>query len=436
MIINLRSGLWLLLALLRIFAPEQALLAVFILLTILFTQHWSWIKLRSGKIALFILILAVILPNHWTTVWHKLMPYVDVIIMLVSLNLLRSAIANSAISQILSQWLTQHRRPWITLGVSVGISPIFNMGTIPILLAGLSKKELTNNREIPNIVARGVATANLLAPTSAPVLLTLSMFPAISWFSVMSISLFAIVIMIALIGLNAYRSNHLFSNNINIIKEITPPDISITNINRWKSLLPVIIFLGTLLTLSIILHKPYSQSIFIACFITWFSSSIINNHSDLFQLINIAQTKLLPELILFIACGILAIRLYDIFEGIQIGIFSQIPVYLTSFLICILLLIVMPLVCRIGLHPIIPFCIVAPLISPLTNEISLPIIITLWLCYWVQSLIISPSSVINLTVNATLGDNSWYKPDLRFLFISSSFLTLLFVVLIEMRIMY
>jgi hypothetical protein len=62
--------------------------------------------------------------------------------------------------------------------------------------------------------------------------------------------------------------------------------------------------------------------------------------------------------------------------------------------------------------------------------------VTLWLCYWVQSLIISPSSVINLTVSASVGHSRWYQADWKFLLMNGVLLTALFMTLIEMDLLH
>lgn len=436
---ELRSGLWLLLAAMRIALPAQPQLAMLVLAVIFLMQDWTWVRSLSGRMALTILVLAVALPNAWAPVWGKAMPYLDVLIMLVSLSLLRDALANNPITGLLHQWMAQRQWPWAGLALTLGISPLFNMSSIPILLAGQSGVGKTRSALSPNLVARGVASANLLSPSFAPVLLTLSLFPTINWSQVLPVSLPALLVMVLLIGLTAIGSSASGTSAESVsaaLPSTHPAMMRTTRSDLWAGMLPIVIFIAVLLGMSAGLHRSYAQAIFVAAFASWLSRYPQINVTKLINSINTTQTKLLPELMLFMSCGILATRLYVVLGHPAISHMVDLPVIMTGLLVCILLLIILPVACRFGLHPVIPFSVAAPLLIPFTHGIGLPIMVTLWLCYWVQSLIISPSSVINLTVSATVGHSRWYQADWKFLLMNGVLLTALFMTLIEMDLLH
>ena len=439
MLPKLRCGLWLLLAALRVALPAQPQLAMLVLALIFLMQDWAWVRSLSGRMALAILALAVALPNAWAPVWGKAMPYLDVLIMLVSLSLLRDALANNPINRLLHQWMAQRQWPWAGLGLTLGISPLFNMSSIPILLAGQSGDKKTRSALSPNLVARGVASANLLSPSFAPVLLTLSLFPTIRWSQVMPVSLAALFLMVLLIGLTAIWSSAPGTSVEPVAAALPsthPGMVRTTSPLLWAGMLPIAVFIAVLLSMSAGLHLSYAQAIFVAAFASWLSRYPQINVTKLVNSINTSQTKLLPELMLFMSCGILATRLYVVLGHSALSQMVNLPLAVTGLLVCILLLIILPVICRFGLHPVIPFSVAAPLLIPFTHEIGLPIMVTLWLCYWVQSLIISPSSVINLTVSATVGHSQWYRADWKFLLMNGVLLTALFMTLIEMDLLH
>jgi hypothetical protein len=434
MMTKLRSGLWLLLAAMRIALPAQPQLAMLVLAVIFLMQDWRWVRSLSGRMALTILVLAVALPNAWAPVWGKAMPYLDVLIMLVSLSLLRDALANNPINRLLHQWMAQRRWPWAGLALTLGISPLFNMSSIPILLAGQSEGAKTSSALSPNLVARGVASANLLSPSFAPVLLTLSLFPTVNWSQVLPVSLPALLLMVLLNGWTATGAAVAGTPADSVSAALPPIDPGTREKTRsalWVGLLPIVVFIAVLLGMSAGWHRSYAQAIFVAALASWLSRYPQINVTKLINSINTAQTKLLPELMLFMSCGILATRLYVALEHPAIIHMVNPPIMVTGFLVCILLLIILPVTCRFGLHPVIPFSVAAPLLIPFTHEIGLPVMVTLWLCYWVQSLIISPSSVINLTVSASVGHSRWYQADWKFLLMNGVLLTALFMTLIE-----
>lgn len=431
---KLRAGLWLLLAVLRVAWPAQPQWAMLLLAAIFLMQDWAWVRSLSGKMALTVCALAVVLPGGWAPVWGKAMPYLDVLVMLVSLSLLRDALANNPLNRWLHRWLAQRQRPWAGLGLTLGISPLFNMSSIPILLAGQSGGKPAIGALSPNLVARGVASANLLSPSFAPVLLTLSLFPTIRWSQVLPVSLPALFLMVLLIGLRAIRTSPSEASVAPAAAASNTGKGPASGAEFWLGLLPIAVFIAVLLAMPA--GMSYAQAIAIAAFASWLSRYPQFDASRLLNGINATQSKLLPELMLFMACGLLATRLHGVQGHSAMTAAVQLPVIATALMVCLLLLIVLPVICRFGLHPVIPFSAVAPLLTPFTPDIGLPVMVTLWLCYWVQSLIISPSSVINLTVSATIGHSQWYHEDWKFLLTNGVLLTALFMTIIKMDLLH
>lgn len=436
---KLRAWLWLLLAVVRIALPAQPQLAMLLLAVIFLMQDRAWGRSLSGRMAIAMVAVAAVLPGAWAPVWGKAMPYLDVLVMLVSLSLLRDALANNPVNRLLHQWMAQRQWPWAGLGLTLGISPLFNMSSIPILLAGQGGSAQAGGALSPNLVARGVASANLLSPSFAPVLLTLSLFPTISWSQVLPVSLPALLLMVLLIGLTAIWSPGPGASAQPAAAggPSAPPAARQASGAEWRAgVLPIAVFVAVLFGMSSGWHLSYAQAIFVAAFASWLSRYRQVSVAKLVNSIHTAQSKLLPELMLFMACGILATRLYVVLEHPALGDSAHLPVMATGLSVCVLLLIILPVICRFGLHPVIPFSIAAPLLMPFTREIGLPVMVTLWLCYWVQSLIISPSSVINLTVSATVGHSQWYREDWKFLLINGVLLTALFMTLIKMDLLH
>jgi len=379
--------------------------AAILIVTRLLLSDYTWISKISGRIALVVLMVSIFInfsSGTWFEMYEGFERYVGVVILVLSISFLRlplKYISLSAPYRLQATGLTGTPLAMITT-ISSAISPLLNLGTIA-LFGGMLDTEGRQAITVSGAVTRGVGAALLISPTFAPTAIVLSEFPDVTWISTLPL---AVPLFIATLIMAWSRQKGQ----------------SVTWITSERHGRPsyhlgiVIVLMGLLLVFfrsvahwSIVMSVSSSA---IASVYLW-AYAIAGRTPDAVTINPQKQTATIwpsieAEAALFIVAGILAATLstnvmfHDFVQSYIDTAASPLPLFLT-------ILIGMPVITILGIHPIVPFVILVNLIDGHDLGLTAPAMYVLWVVSWVLSMMVSPVSALNISAATFFNVSPW-----------------------------
>lgn len=355
---------------------------------------WRAALTRQGAQAAGLLALAALLylrqPVRFETLAFGVVPYGDVIVMLITVGLLRPALQQDGLREWVGNLLSRmpsRQRGRMLLLVSTLIAPALSMGTISVMGA-ITAGQVRPERDVAVAVIRGVLIAMIWAPSFMPIALLLTSFPDVSWqrmamytvpVAVVASVMIASVTRPQLEVAESVCSRQLPIASLAMLLVNTIQSVSYMFVMKLPALIAVTLASAVTVALWARLRAP-----------RWWSLS--TQSAELWK-------RLLPDMVLFGASGIASVVIARAAVQEAEAIRALVP--LTAAISPeVFIIVLLPLTNLLRLHPIVAFTLFAPVLDPGMSSTQAYLA---WLAYWCLSLAISPVSMMNLAACSSFG---------------------------------
>jgi hypothetical protein len=353
-----------------------------------------WLHRTSGRVALVVGLAAVgtcvALAPDLAAVAAMAARMSSVIVLMLCVALMRPVFADRQLDAALAATLTRlplQLRPAAVMISSCTASLGLSFGAVGVVGAALGKRSAPEEVGACSAM-RGLVLSMLLAPSTSSVAAVMATFPSVSWTSSLAIG-----VPLALVGalLAGFVTEPLMMKpaiqqraNVLIAVGILTVELAATLVAH--------LFLGLSMTLSI---SVASSVVALGFSLFWgrrdVGAALTRADGQLME----RWTAIMPETALFLACGLL------------VGV-MQIPELAAaakSFAVIVLpggmwgiaaILFVIPLITVAGIHPMVPFALLAPTISAASLGITSTGLYAVWIAMFMLSMLLSPISVLTM----------------------------------------
>jgi hypothetical protein len=356
-----------------------------------------WLPRKSGRIALFITIGAVALGAlgfDLAAIGAAAARVSGVVVLMLSVALLRPIFAERQLDAALAAKLARVpaalRPATITVAAAAG-SLGLSFGAIGVLGATLGR------RAAPEAVAacasmRGLVLSMLLGPSTASVAAVMAVYPQLSWTAALAIGL-----PLALVG--------------GVLAAVmAPPLVMATAEPRRSGARLAAALLLTELAMTLVAHLALGLSMTLAIALAaaalaigatlyWGRQDLGGALERLDAQIGESWVSVMPESALFLACGLMigVMQLPELALPIRDAMALLLPGGAWS---VVGVLVLVPLVTQAGIHPMVPFAILAPVLGAADFGISTVGLYAMWIVTLMLSMLLSPVSVLRMMTSA------------------------------------
>lgn len=394
-------------------APRATIAAGLLLVVALCRPPAVWLSRPSGKLAVALAAASLLLARPASieaasALFLGTFKYLAVIVLLLCIPLLRLPFLRGRLDAVVVRYL--HRVPAAhrlraVLAAAVVMTTVLSLGTVGVLgalLKGRSQPELA----APRMIMRAVVATMLWAPTTAAVAVVMNHFPQISWASALPLG---VPISIGALAIAAFERGSVASEAAGL-----PPGSGAARtlwiLGAALAAMTSLAHLGGGLSLT----NAVSVSA-IAVLVLWFAAferlplstadapgprageeardvvTIVHEHASK----SFAQAS--PEIALFLASGLFAAALRGLNADAPIAAVAGAGPWASMALVVF----GVPLITSIGIHPIVPFSVLASALTPAalgTSEVGL---YTVWVVAFMLCMLVSPVSVLSVTAAAS-----------------------------------
>ncbi|HUH85636.1 MAG TPA: hypothetical protein VLX85_13585 [Stellaceae bacterium] len=356
-----------------------------------------WLPRKSGRIALLICIAAVALGAlgfDLATIGAAAARMSGVVVLMLSVALLRPVFAERQLDAALAAKLARlpaALRPATVVVAAAAASLGLSFGAIGVLGATLGRRA-TPETTAACAAMRGLVLSMLLGPSTASVAAVMAVYPHLSWTAALGIGLPLALVGGALATLMA------------------PPLVMTTTEKRRPGALLAAMLLLAELAMTLIAHVALrlsmTLSIALAAAALAIGTTLCWGRQDfgaalerLDDRISESWTSVMPESALFLAAGLLigVMQLPELAVPLRHAVALLLPGGAWSVLA---VLVLMPLVTLAGIHPMVPFAILAPVLSAADLGISTAGLYAMWIVAFMLSMLLSPVSVLRMMTSS------------------------------------
>ncbi len=363
----------------------------------------AWLNKTSGRVALAMLLGSALLASrngHWDAWFGGLDRYVGVVVLVLCVSFLRLPLQHIRIGG--ARQAGGRRSPVALIATaSSAVSPLLNLGTIA-LLGGLLQTEGRQATSVSGAVTRGVGAALLVSPTFAPSAIVLSELPGVSWVSTLPVALPLFCSLLAMAWLCQSRQS------------VTWTAARSDGLPGFHLLLVIALMATLLVALRAladwsIVHSVSAAAVASVLLWRWVFARTGATPVSIRprQHLSGFWPAIEAEAALFLASGALAgILAAD--PGFQAFAQSFVAAAADSpLLLFVTVLVGMPAVTALGIHPIVPFVILVHLIDAATLGLASAQMYVLWVSAWVLAMMVSPVSAINISAATFFRVSPW-----------------------------
>ena len=370
-----------------------------VLFTLGLAAGWRhWIGRASGRVALVValgtMVVGAALALPPAVIAGAAARLSGVVVLMLCVALLRPIFADrrldGAIAALLAR-VSPPLRPAAILLASCASALGLSFGAVGVLGASLE------GRAAPARIAacatmRRLTLSMLLGPSTASVAAVMATYPSVSWIASLSIGL-----PLALVGgiLGAVLARPLAmeavperGGNASIAIAILLAELAATLFTH--------LVLGLSMTLAI---SVASAAVALACMLFWSRHDLGAALDWADEQIHERWTLIMPESALFLSCGLLAglMQVPEMAGAAKAAIAFALP---SGSVGIATLLVVVPLVTVAGIHPIVPFALLAPIVSAAGLGITELGLYAMWIVAFMLSMLLSPVSVLTMVTSA------------------------------------
>jgi hypothetical protein len=353
----------------------------------------QWLPRKSGRVAVAITIAVAALGAagfDLVAIGAAAARMSSVIVLMLSVALLRPIFAERHLDAALAAKLAHVPAPLrpAAIVVAAALASLgLSFGAIGVLGATLGR------RAAPETVAacaamRGLVLSMLLGPSTASVAAVMAVYPHLSWGAALAIGLPLALVGGVLAGAMApplaLAASEPRGRGALLAIALLLAELAMT--------LAAHLGLGLSMTLSIALA---AAALAVAATLGWGWRDGGAALERLDARIAESWTSVMPESALFLACGLLigvmqlpelALPARDAIAGLLPGGASTV----------VAVLVLVPLVTQAGIHPMVPFALLAPVLAESDLGISTAGVYAMWIVTFMLSMLLSPVSVLRM----------------------------------------
>lgn len=367
-----------------------------------------WLSMRSGQIALGLLVLTLLLLPSTALGPRELLAGVarfnSVIMLLVALPFLRLIFVRSRLDRAVLRLLGRVPAPmqlpalllssWLT---AFGLS----FGTIGVLGASLHGRS-SPEQAVPGTIMRGVVLSMLLGPTTGSVAVVMASFPRVTWGQMLILGVPLAMVGLLLGGLQKGKLDLSLSESAEVPAG-REGSLSVFALLTTGTALLVHLGLGLSIISSICIASVSTCLLWLALFDVCSAREavrLLDEHLDK------VWVQLTPEISLFLTCGLMTTVLQDeVWRGRLGGLvgFLNQPGWVGLGAIVA----GVPLLTVSGIHPMVPFSVLSSVVTASGLGLTDTGGYTMWIVVFMLSMLVSPVSVLNLMTASSFGLSPW-----------------------------
>ena len=373
-------------------------------LTLGLVPTWrNWIRRRNGKMAILLAIGAMLsalaVGSDLVRILVAASRMAVVIVLVLCVSLIRPALAelglDHAVAAIAARAPRSLRGCAILLGVMIsGLGLSFGaVGVFGGSLRGRTDDDATAARA----AMRGLALSMTLGPSTASVAAVMAAYPQVGWGNALPI---ALPIALAGIVMGSIAARRLrISAEPASSEELTRAILAIVAVPAAA------VFLHLTLNLSMTLAIA-TAAVFVA--VSLLTGATRKNRGDARQVLLRANVQLgaawaqaSAETALFLACGLVLGLMRDpVIAASARAAFAFVPRGYPGLLV---MMVGVPLVTTIGIHPMALFAVLAPVLTPSMLGMPEPDVFQAWIVAVGLSMVVSPASILTITTILSFG---------------------------------
>jgi len=369
--------------------------AAALLFVVALATGWRhWLDRTSGRVALIVAMAALAGGLAYSpdpaAVLAAAARMSSVVVLMLCVALMRPIFADRQLDAALAATLTRLPapfRPAATVVAACAAALGLSFGAVGVAGATLSR------RVAPEQVAacaamRGLVLSMLLAPSTASVAAVMTMFPQVSWTASLAIGAPVALIGALLAGVIARplameQLEHRHAN-VALALGILAAELAATVGAHF--------LLGLSVTMSISIASSVTA---LSCGLFWGRRNIAAALGRIDAEMIDRWTSTMPETALFLSCGLLVgvMQIPELAGAAKWLAGAALPGGIWGIAT---ILFVVPLITVAGIHPMVPFALLAPTISGASLGITDVGLYAMWIVMFMTSMLLSPISVLTM----------------------------------------
>jgi hypothetical protein len=367
----------------------------------------NWIGRRSGKLAILLAIGAILgtlaVGGDLIRILVAASPMAVVIVLILCVALIRPALAElgleHAVAAIAARTPRSLRGCAILLGVTIaGLGLSF--GAVSIF-GGSLRGRTDDDATAARAAMRGLALSMTLGPSTASVAAVMAAYPHVGWGDALLIGL-PIALVGIVIGSIAARRLTISAEPASA-RELTRAILAILAVPAVAVLLRLAF--GLSMTLAIATAAVIVAVVLLTCATR---AATRKKRGDMRQVLLRSDVQLgeawaqaSAETALFLACGlVLGFMREPVIAESARAVLAFVPRGYPDLLV---MMVGVPLVTTLGIHPMALFAILAPVLTPSVLGMSEPSVFQAWIVAVGLSMIVSPASILTVTTVLSFG---------------------------------
>jgi hypothetical protein len=366
-----------------------------------------WVRRRSGKVAIVLAFGAILgtlaVGGDLIRVLVAASGMAVVVVLILCVALMRPALIELGLDHAVAAIVARAPRPLrgcaILLGVTIaGLGLSF--GAVSIFGCSL-RNRTDDDATAARAAMRGLALSMMLGPSTASVAAVMAAYPHVGWTDALAVGL---PIAFAGIVIGSIETRRLtISAEPASAGELTRAILAILAVPVAAVLLRLV--LGLSMTLAI----ATAAVIVAVLLLIWaMRAATLKQRGAMRQVLLRSEVQLGEawayagaETALFLACGlVLGFMREPVIAESARAVFAFVPHGYPGLLV---MLVGVPLVTTLGIHPLALFAILAPVLTPALLGMSEPGVFQAWIVAIGLSMIVSPASILTVTTVLSFG---------------------------------
>jgi hypothetical protein len=360
-----------------------------------------WLGHTSGRVAVFVAggaaIAAAMMALHPADIVEAAARLSNVIVLMLCISLLRPVFADRQLDAALAGLLGRVApalRPAAVLSTACVASLGLSFGAVSVLGAALGRRATPAPTAAASAM-RGLVLSMLLGPSTASVAAVMAVYPDVSWTASLGIG-----VPLALIGgaLGAILAQPLAMASVERNRAKVSLALGIVLAELAGTLGAHLVF-GLSMTLAISLA---SAVVALTCTMFWGRHEIGAALERADEQARERWTLIMPEAALFLSCGLL-IGLMQSPELAGVARAAAEATLPSGMWGIAAVLFAVPAIAMAGIHPMVPFALLSPMVTQSGLGISEVGLYAMWIVAFMVSMLLSPVSVLTMVAATNFG---------------------------------
>lgn len=368
----------------------------------------AWAGRRSGKLAIILAIGAILgtlaVGGDLVRVAAVASHMSVVVVLILCVALIRPALTELRLDHAVAAMVARAPRPLrgcaILLGATIaGLGLSF--GAVSVF-GGSLRGRTDDDAAAARAAERGLALSMIFGPSTASVAAVITAYPHVGWGDAVMIGL-PIALAAIVIGSIGARRLTITAEPASR-RELTRAVLAILAVPAAAMLLHLAFALS--MTLAIATAAVIVAALLLICAAC---AAAMTQTSDMRHVLLRSEVQLgeawaqaSAETALFLACGLVMGFMSEpaVAEAARVAVTAILPLGYPGLLV---MMIGVPLIATLGIHPMALFAILAPVLTPHVLGISAPGVFQAWIVAIGLSMVVSPASILTVTTVSSFG---------------------------------